>query len=70
MASSVTDSAANAARTVANRAESVLGDDAREAVRRGKSFVRSFRPDYRFITTGSMAPSKAKKRTPARKSGR
>jgi hypothetical protein len=69
MASNITDSVTNAARSVANRAETVLGDDAREAGKRLKNSVREVRANWRSLT-GSNGESKAKKRAPARKSGR
>lgn len=72
MASSVTDRIKSAAQTVANRAETVVGDDAREAARRVKKAVHSYGNDYRFFVKGERGSSSksSPNRTPARKSGR
>jgi hypothetical protein len=60
MASSVLDRASDLGRKAVNRVETVLGDDAREAVRRVKSVARDSRADYRYIT-GNRGSSKGRK---------
>lgn len=50
MPSSVTDTAKDIGRKLVNRAETVVGDDAREAVKRAKYVVQDARSDYRYFT--------------------
>lgn len=46
MASSVADTAADLGRKLVNRAETVVGDDWREAKKRAKHVAREFSPNY------------------------
>jgi len=66
MAQSVTDTASDLGRKLVKRAETVVGDDAREAERRLRSAARSVRADYRYVT--GSGPLTARK--PAPRGGR
>lgn len=48
--SNATETATNLGRKFVNRAETVLGDDAREVVRRVKRVGQELRNDYRYDT--------------------
>jgi len=61
MASSVLDRASDLGRKAVNRVETVLGDDAREAVRRVKSVARDSLPTT-ATSPGIAAPQKGERR--------
>jgi hypothetical protein len=70
MASSLTNTAAHLGRKLVNRAETVVGDDWREAKKRANDFVRSDRAEFRRITGGSNRSPRKRASSQRRKSGR
>lgn len=70
MASSATDTVKDFGRRLANRAETVLGDDAREGVRRAKHVVREMRNDYRYYSGNRKTKKPDPRKYSSRSSGR
>lgn len=69
MAASATDTVKDLGRRLVNRAETVVGDDAREGVRRAKHVAREMRNDYRYYS-GNRKTKKPDPRKYSRQSGR
>jgi hypothetical protein len=63
MASSVTDTVRDIGCKLVNRAETVVGDDAREGVKRAKHIAREVRGDF----TGNYGSSRKSKKPDPRK---